>query len=111
MGDLSKAKAFYEETIRISEREDLRILYKNDILQSKSNALGNIGLIYSIRGDLDLALKYHQDALKIDRKIGDRQGEANQFRQHRLDLQRQRRSGQSAQVSPGCSQDRQRNRL
>ena len=47
MGDLSKAKAFYEETIGISEREDIRILYKNDILQSKSNALGNIGLIYS----------------------------------------------------------------
>ena len=79
MGDLSRAKSFYEETIRISERKDLQALYKNDIIQSKSDALGNIGLIYSNRGDLDKALKYHQDSLKIDKKIGDRQGEANQL--------------------------------
>jgi len=41
--------------------------------------LGNIGLIYRAKGDLDQALKYHQDALKIDKEIGYRQGEANQL--------------------------------
>ena len=79
MGDLSRAKSFYEEAIRISERKDLQALYKNDIIQSKSGALGNIGLIYTVKGDLDKALKYHQDAIKIDKEIGDRQGEAGQL--------------------------------
>jgi tetratricopeptide (TPR) repeat protein len=41
--------------------------------------LGNIGLIYKAKGDSDTALKYHQDALKIHREIGYKQGEANQL--------------------------------
>ncbi|MGD0951112.1 MAG: tetratricopeptide repeat protein [Methanotrichaceae archaeon] len=77
MGDLSRAKSFYEEAIRISERKDLQALYKNDIIQSKSGALGNIGLIYTVTGDLDKALKYHQEALEIDKEIGFRQGKAS----------------------------------
>jgi tetratricopeptide (TPR) repeat protein len=40
-------------------------------------ALGNIGVIYSVKGDLDNALKYHQDSLKIAQEIGYRLGEAN----------------------------------
>ena len=39
--------------------------------------LGNIGLVYKNKGDLDAALKYYEDALKIDRDIGYKQGEAN----------------------------------
>ena len=39
--------------------------------------MGNIGLIYRAKGDLDNALKCHQDALKIDREIGYKQGEAS----------------------------------
>ena len=39
--------------------------------------MGNIGLIYSDKGDLDSALKYHQDAMKIHREIGYKQGQAS----------------------------------
>ena len=49
---------------------------KKEALEGKSAALGNIGLIYSAKGELDNALKYHKDALKIDREIGYKQGEA-----------------------------------
>jgi len=39
--------------------------------------LGNIGLIYSAKGDLDSALKYLKEALKIHREVGYKQGEAS----------------------------------
>ena len=39
--------------------------------------MGNIGLIYSDKGDADNALKYHQQALEIDKEIGYKQGEAS----------------------------------
>ena len=39
--------------------------------------MGNIGLIYADKGEPDTALQYHQDALKIDREIGYKQGEAS----------------------------------
>jgi tetratricopeptide (TPR) repeat protein len=47
--------------------------------QGEANQLGNIGLIYKNKGDLDNALKYHSDALVIHREIGYKQGEANQL--------------------------------
>ena len=65
--------------LRISERRDLLAIYKNEMLSAKANASGGLGLIYSDKGDLDQALKYLQDALKIDKEIGYRQGEANQL--------------------------------
>jgi tetratricopeptide (TPR) repeat protein len=49
----------------------------NEMLEAKSTALGNIGLIYSAKGDLDEALTYHTQALAIHREIGHRQGEAS----------------------------------
>jgi tetratricopeptide (TPR) repeat protein len=42
-----------------------------------STSLGNIGIVYQIKGDLDKALENYQQALKIHREIGDRYGEAN----------------------------------
>ncbi|MFZ2632340.1 MAG: tetratricopeptide repeat protein [Desulfosalsimonadaceae bacterium] len=45
--------------------------------QGEASALSNIGLIYSDKGDLDNALKYHQDALVIDKEIGHKRGEAD----------------------------------
>jgi tetratricopeptide (TPR) repeat protein len=41
--------------------------------------LGNIGLIYKAKGDLNKALEYLKDALDIDVEVGYRQGEANQL--------------------------------
>jgi tetratricopeptide (TPR) repeat protein len=47
--------------------------------QGEASDLGNIGLVYSAKGDLGNALKYLTDALKIHREFGYRQGEANQL--------------------------------
>jgi tetratricopeptide (TPR) repeat protein len=52
---------------------------EEDALEGKASALGNIGLIYKAKGDLDQALKYYQEALEIDKEISFRQGEANQL--------------------------------
>ena len=35
-----------------------------------------MGLVYARKGELDKALSHHEDALKIDRKIGNPLGEA-----------------------------------
>jgi len=65
-----KALENYNASLRVTEK-----VGKKTALEGKAAALGNIGLIYSDKGDLDNALKYHQDALKIDREIGYKQGE------------------------------------
>ena len=39
-----------------------------------ATALGNIGLIYSAKGDMDEALKYHKEALEIFNEIGYKYG-------------------------------------
>ncbi|RZB32737.1 MAG: hypothetical protein AEth_00415 [Candidatus Argoarchaeum ethanivorans] len=65
---LKNYNAILELTQKVSEKE---------AIEGKSSALGNIGLIYRAKGDLDKALKYHRDALKIHREIGYKQGEAS----------------------------------
>ena len=66
---LEVASKYYEECLHLARREENQYY--------ESAALGNIGLIYRSKGDLDEALKYHQLALEIDRKIGYLQGEAS----------------------------------
>ena len=62
----------YEAILELAPRVD-----EESALEGKSAALGNIGLIYRDKGDLDEALKYLKDALRIDREIGYKQGEAS----------------------------------
>jgi len=64
----------YEAILKLAPRVD-----EESALEGKSAAFGNIGLIYSDKGDLDEALKYHEDALKIARDNGYKQGEAIQL--------------------------------
>ena len=59
--------------------ETLALAKKLKITDYQSYCLGNIGLIYSAKGEPDEALKYHKEALSIHRKIGYLQGEANQL--------------------------------
>ncbi len=49
----------------------------SDDKHNRAAALGNIGIIYSDKGDLDQALRYLQQALEIDREIGYQQGVAS----------------------------------
>ena len=67
-----KALENYNALLEITEK-----VGKKDALEGKASALGNIGLILKNKGDLDNALKYHQDALKIHVEIGYKQGEAS----------------------------------
>lgn len=46
-------------------------------LAGKAAVLGKIGLVYAVMGDLDNALKCHEDALKIHREVRYRRGEAS----------------------------------
>jgi tetratricopeptide (TPR) repeat protein len=58
-------------------REGLKLAKKLKKSYEKSVALGNIGLIYSNKGDQDEALNYHKQALEIDKQIGYLQGQAS----------------------------------
>jgi tetratricopeptide (TPR) repeat protein len=77
IGKLSEAKEYYEDALKISERRDVQEIYKEDATSTRAATLGNIGLIYSAKGDLDNALKYHEDALAIHKEIGYGQGKAS----------------------------------
>ena len=67
-----EASKNYQAMLELADR-----VTEKEALEGKANALGNIGLIYSDRGNLDQALKYHKGALKIHREIGYKQGEAS----------------------------------
>ena len=77
LGDLQKAEEYYREVLEISNRTDIQAIIKNDADYIESAALSNIGLVYCTKGNLNKALEYYNDALKIHKKIGYRQGEAN----------------------------------
>lgn len=70
---LKEAEKHYKEALNISER----VKDKAERLRGRSAALGNLGLIYSDLGRPDEALKYHREALEIDREIGYQQGIAS----------------------------------
>ncbi|NMC44183.1 MAG: tetratricopeptide repeat protein, partial [candidate division Zixibacteria bacterium] len=65
-GNLAKAMSYYEQARELA----------SDDRKLQATCIGNIGLIYKAKGDAEAALKYHEEALKIDREIGYRQGEA-----------------------------------
>ena len=54
---MGKALKYLEEALKI----DREIGYK----QGEASDLGNIGLIYKAKGDLDKALKFYEEALEI----------------------------------------------
>jgi len=55
-----KALENYNASLMMTEKVD-----KKDVLEGKASDLGNIGLIYSDKGDLDNALKYLRKALEV----------------------------------------------
>ena len=62
----------YEAVLELAQKAD-----EKSALEGKSAVLGNIGLIYRAKGDVDEALKYLKIALRIHREIGYKQGEAS----------------------------------
>ena len=73
LSKLNEAEDHFFEAYYISKNVE----NEDEKLRGESSALGNIGLIYHDKGELDKALKYHKDALKIAQEIGYKQGEAS----------------------------------
>jgi len=69
---LSEAENNYRQALIISKK----VKDKNERLEGKGPALGNMGLIYSAKGELDEALKYNKEALEDSRNAWDRAVEA-----------------------------------
>ena len=70
-GHLGEALMDYEESARLAEQ-------LGDTL-GRAADLGNIGNIYSAKGEPDSALKHYEEALALARGIKDPQGVANQL--------------------------------
>ncbi|MCK4440931.1 MAG: tetratricopeptide repeat protein, partial [Sulfurovaceae bacterium] len=68
---ISLALEYYQKALKICQQKKLKF--------EESAVLGNIGVIYSNKGDNDEALKYLKKALKIDEEIDYTQGMANQL--------------------------------
>jgi tetratricopeptide (TPR) repeat protein len=64
------------ETI-LSEKRNLSDDQKNRILKQKASALNNIGFIYDNRGNIEKALEYYSQSLKIQEGLGNKKGIAS----------------------------------
>jgi len=73
LSELGEAEEHYKGALSISKK----VKDKDERLLGRSAALGGIGLIYSDLGKPDEALKYLEEALEIDRRIGYEQGIAS----------------------------------
>ncbi|OFY90169.1 MAG: hypothetical protein A3K10_15125 [Bacteroidetes bacterium RIFCSPLOWO2_12_FULL_31_6] len=66
------------KTIAIAKRnlakKNLSYQEKKVFLSKLSDALNNVGYIYKTKGDIDLALKYYHESLKIHEEIKDKSG-------------------------------------
>jgi tetratricopeptide (TPR) repeat protein len=71
IGQIQRALENYRAILKLAPR-----VKEEEAYLGVSAALGSIGMVYMDKGDLDNALQYLQDGLKIDKEIGYRQGEA-----------------------------------
>jgi len=77
LNDFEKAKSYYMDQLKLTERVDLKKVYLLDTIFNRFASLGNIGNIYRIQGKPLEALKFFQQSLEISREINDKQGAAN----------------------------------
>ena len=75
--NFEKAKSYYKDLLKLSEREDLRNIYSLVTIFVRSATLGNMGIVYQSQGKLKEALEHHQKALDIHREIGRKEGVAS----------------------------------
>jgi serine phosphatase RsbU (regulator of sigma subunit)/tetratricopeptide (TPR) repeat protein len=68
-----KAKEIAERNL---SKKNLSKKERKTYLGIISDALNNIGYVYKTKGDIDLALKYYHESLKIHQEIGDKPGTA-----------------------------------
>ena len=77
LNDFEKAKSYYMDQLKLTERADLKKVYLLDTIFNRFTSLGNIGNVYRIQGKLSEAFKFLKQALEISREINDRRGEAS----------------------------------
>ena len=75
ISEYNEAEADYQESLKLAQR----ISPAKDAAQARAAALGGLGIVHRHRGDLDKAEKQLNQALDIQRQIGDLLGEANQL--------------------------------
>ena len=75
LSDFEKAKSYYMDQLKLTERRDLKKVYPLDTILNRSASLGNIGIVYRIQGKLTEALKFFHQAFEIHREIDDKEGE------------------------------------
>jgi len=69
LSELEEAEGHYRQAESLARKESDR--------EGRAAALGNMGIVYEIRGELDRALEHHKQALRIHRDTGNREGEAS----------------------------------
>ena len=77
LSDFEKAKSYYMDQLKLTERRDLKKVYPLNTILNRSASLGNIGIVYRIQGKLTEALKFFHKALEICRKISYKKGKAS----------------------------------
>jgi len=75
--DYNKAKSYYMDRLKLTERKDLKNVYERDTILNRSASLGNMGIVFQAQGNLEEAFEHYQQALDIDREIGYKKGEAS----------------------------------
>ena len=68
LGDLYKAKTDYQSGIKVLARA-LELYRQSDDILGLSHTLNNLGNMYWIAGQLDLALEHYQEALAIQKEL------------------------------------------
>ena len=70
-----EAEGDYRETLELAES----ISPAEDAAQARAAALGNLGIVYTDRGELAKAEEHHKQSLEIHMEIGNRRGEAQEL--------------------------------
>ncbi len=78
LGEMRKAIEFHEQRLVIAR--EISAASRNEAERAmarrgEANALGNLGLACAALNETRIAIEYHEQALQIDRVIGDRRGE------------------------------------
>ncbi len=83
LGQAERAIDYYEQALAIAREiratSAQRSAEWTDARCSEGNQLGNLGVAYAELGQVERAIECHEQALAIDREIGDRRGEGNQL--------------------------------
>jgi tetratricopeptide (TPR) repeat protein len=74
-GDYTTLVEFYEKLLPEHFDDEPKLTSR----QTHGALLGNLGIAYSVLGQVERAIEYHEQALAISKEIGDRHGEGNQL--------------------------------